>query len=379
MMYLTIGDAYSGVLSSQVLDVAKRLRHIASVKIQVVIFISGRDFISQRKKILSDDPDAWVLPMFPGLQNWRFNLPLLLTAVILSGSRAMLCRGVIATNLGLILRRLGLVQKVGFDARGAYHAEWTEYQVVQHPRLIQEISDLEKQAIQTADYRLAVSQHLIQYWQETYSYVGQDHIQVPCSLSKAFMPPLPSEEVRRQLKNQHGLSAEDIIFVYSGSQAGWQSLEILDQIAFRLISNHDHIHLLLLAQVDLNNLSVYRAYPNRVSALWVKHDQVYNILSMCDYGLMIREQSVTNQVASPTKFAEYLAAGLEIIISPHLGDYSQMTKEQQWGYVWQDELISHPWQQLTEARKMYLHQQALQHFSKEVFDPMYQQLLDGLS
>ena len=48
---------------------------------------------------------------------------------------------------------------------------------------------------------------------------------------------------------------------------------------------------------------------------------------------MYRESSVTNQVASPVKIAEYLSCGLKIIISKNLGDYSEMIEKYNLGYI----------------------------------------------
>jgi hypothetical protein len=49
--------------------------------------------------------------------------------------------------------------------------------------------------------------------------------------------------------------------------------------------------------------------------------------------ILIRDDKVTNQVASPVKFAEYLAAGLQVLISPNIGDYSSFIKEYNCGKI----------------------------------------------
>jgi hypothetical protein len=63
---------------------------------------------------------------------------------------------------------------------------------------------------------------------------------------------------------------------------------------------------------------------------------VKDYLSISDYGILIREYSVTNKVASPTKFAEYLNAGLKVIISPEIGDFSAMVDKYNLGYVYHE-------------------------------------------
>ena len=65
----------------------------------------------------------------------------------------------------------------------------------------------------------------------------------------------------------------------------------------------------------------------------MNHQEVPIVLSACDMGILIREDSVTNRVASPTKFAEYLSAGLQVIITNNIGDYSDFVKVHQCGII----------------------------------------------
>jgi hypothetical protein len=67
--------------------------------------------------------------------------------------------------------------------------------------------------------------------------------------------------------------------------------------------------------------------------MWVPAAEVAALMSSADYGLLLREQSFTNRVAAPTKFAEYLAAGLKIIISENLGDYSKLVLDLELGEI----------------------------------------------
>lgn len=52
------------------------------------------------------------------------------------------------------------------------------------------------------------------------------------------------------------------------------------------------------------------------------HEQVGAYLMAADLGLLLRENSMTNLVASPVKFAEYLRSGLPVMLTPYVGDFS---------------------------------------------------------
>ena len=63
--------------------------------------------------------------------------------------------------------------------------------------------------------------------------------------------------------------------------------------------------LLLTKEVDEVN-TLMKEYPNRIVCKWCSNEEVIQMITMGDYGLIIRENSITNYVASPVKFAEYL-------------------------------------------------------------------------
>lgn len=53
-------------------------------------------------------------------------------------------------------------------------------------------------------------------------------------------------------------------------------------------------------------------------------------------GLLLREKSLVNEVASPTKFAEYMLCGLPCILTEGIGDYSRLAREHDIGTVIND-------------------------------------------
>ena len=79
-----------------------------------------------------------------------------------------------------------------------------------------------------------------------------------------------------------------------------------------------------------------RKFNIRNKNIWVdyvKNDSINDYLCAADIGLLFRENTPTNNVASPTKFAEYVMAGLPIIISKAVGDFSAFVKKYKIGLV----------------------------------------------
>lgn len=376
MVYLSLGDRYSGVMASQVLDVAAFLRQELGERVIVIAFISIRQFFQQRRLIKRDNTDVWVFPMAPGLHRWRLNRWLMGLVIRLSGEKKAFCRGVISTNLALTLREAGVLDQVIYDGRGATKAEWEEYEVVNHSQLKKEIGDLEQRAIQETDWRLAVSEALVTHWRTDFGYDQEAHCVIPCTVNQMFLADLPSKNHRLEMRTSYGFSEESIVLIYSGSSAGWQSFSWMDTWLANMMQENSRIVILFLAKVDLESLASYQQFPNRVKKDWLSHADVPKVLAMGDYGLLIREESVTNQVASPTKFAEYLCCGLQVLISPHIGDYSDLVESTELGHVIDkettDSLLLSP---TDEAKKQQLHQLGSSQFSKENYKSEYKQII----
>ncbi|WP_161887651.1 glycosyltransferase family protein [Pontibacter russatus] len=364
MLYITLGDQPSGVYEGQVIDVCHFLNQNFNTDLRLVAFLSIRDFKTNKYKIKTGYPRSIVLPMFPKLKNWQLNSITLALVCLLTGERAAICRNVLATNIALTLRKVGLLKKVCYDGRGAIAAEWEEYEVVEEESLRKGIAKYEKTAVLASDYRMAVSTKLVSYWHERYGYTSKAHILIPCTLSYHFDITLPGEAEIVQLRNEFGYQKDDIILVYSGSTAGWQSFALLQDFLQPLLASNTSVKVLFLSKEDENNKAFKDAYQEQVAIRWLKPDEVNKFLTIADYGILIRENTVTNKVASPTKFAEYMISGLAVIITPDLGDYTQFVINNNCGFVTDgnDVAILKP---TAYAERVRLNELAKLHFMKE--------------
>ena len=64
-----------------------------------------------------------------------------------------------------------------------------------------------------------------------------------------------------------------------------------------------------------------------------KYYKLNSLYNASDFGILLRENRLVNNVASPTKFAEYIMAGLKVIISENVGDYSEIVTKNNYGFV----------------------------------------------
>ncbi|MEO8066912.1 MAG: hypothetical protein ABI599_04385 [Flavobacteriales bacterium] len=375
IIYLTYNDQPSGVYWSQVTDVVEHLNTLGHGTVRLVALVSGRDFRKTRRAIKAHSPRALVLPMVPTMKRWRMNRWLLSWVCRFLRPTGMICRGPFATWMALRMRDRGLTKKVCFDGRGAYAAEWEEYRIIDDDALIAQLRPLEKEAVQSSDFRIAVSKALVEHWQERYAYTGEAHVVVPCTLGLEFEKPVAGMIDR--FRNDVGYSEEDIVLVYSGSTAGWQSFELLERFLVPLMSEQSNVRVTFLSKPDPKIASLQERFPGRVEAHWADPAMVKQLLVIYDHGILLREETITNRVSSPTKFAEYLSVGVPVLISPGIGDFSALTREHDLGMV----LDGHPPRlaRPSNSDRNRIERFAMEHFRKRAYGAAYGALMKALS
>jgi len=365
--YVTLLDQYHpGIYDSQVLDVCQHLENNFEVQIKLIAFLSIRELRGSeaKKTIKSKYPNAWVLPAFPKLRYFKLTQYLLALVLLFSKQQVLICRNVFATQIGLFCRKLGLVNKVIFDGRSAIAAEIKEYDVFPVPYLRNNIRDFEKTAVIHSDYQMSISQALIDYWKQEYGYAKATHSIVPCTLHSDFKWSYNSVQ-----------NSPKVSVVYAGSNAPWQGFsEISD-----FLRAHPEMECTLLTKASEVTAAMQHEFGSRLHIKWVNSEQVCEELAKHDYGLLLRPQTITNQVASPGKFAEYLSCGLQVILTHKLGDYSQWVIQNNCGLVW-DKLRALDLEKGSEVSKKHSNLLAQDYFfkSSKAIQNQYQKLISAV-
>ncbi|MCB0482439.1 MAG: hypothetical protein KDC83_13505 [Flavobacteriales bacterium] len=271
-------------------------------------------------------------------------------------------RSVYATNLGLLLKKVNLVDKIVYDGRGAVTAECDEFKMVPF-RWLLGIKSLESKSINQSDFQLAVSSALIKHWKSEFAYNKGTYAVLPCVYGESFEKVELTTDNISHARQTLGFSQEDTVITYSGSLAGWQfktGLEI--QLAEWLkMSSHHKLFFLSKNHQIIEDLKVL--FPYQCEQRFVTPEEVPKYLIAADYGLLVREKLITNQVASPVKFAEYLSCGLQVIISSEVGDFSEFVQSRNCGFVWDGPLNFPFLEKLNFADKVKTRELAIRFFS----------------
>lgn len=123
---------------------------------------------------------------------------------------------------------------------------------------------------------------------------------------------------------------------YLGSAAPWQQPQLLvrcfaalrhraNSVAFLVISPERKTFERLLQEAGIAQ-SDYRCVS-------LPHEHTLATLAACDVGFLLRDDTLVNRVASPTKFGEYLRAGVPVVVSRSLADFATVTESHRLGVV----------------------------------------------
>lgn len=377
MIYLTYGEPPSGVFFSQVTDVLNYLEQKHNTPIRLVAFISLHDFSNKKKEIIAQRNNAIVLPMLPKAPFWKFNSIILWVICLLLKPKSIIARNVIAANMALLVKGKSSVKKVCFDGRGAMKAEWTEYPITVPSSWKKNIHQLEGNAVNKSDFRIAVTHKLIEHWRSEYHYISNKHVVIPCTLNSNFMDNALTEDSINLIRSNYHFTPADLVLVYSGSVSGWQSFSLLKPLMLAFLNESEHHKLVFLSNEEETINELIQQFPQQVSRRWLKHEEVTSFLLACDWGILIREQSITNKVASPTKFAEYLSAGLPVIISENLGDNTEFVKNNNCGIIFTEQKSLNISKKPFSERNRLIHL-VQQNWTKSAQDGQYKNLIEEL-
>lgn len=240
------------------------------------------------------------------------------------------CRGVTAAHYGLRLRAIHPQCRVVFDCRGITTAEMLHRHGVESPkdlplrarRRYQKVEFYMREGVLRSDSIICVSKAMASYIYDKYD-VDRNRLSViPCLVDYLAYINVPRQ--REEMRAQLGLS-DLFVFVYCGGMASWQRVREIVRLYKKLCISGMRKHFLVLttAPRSFDNICKEEGLnDNQYTLMHVAQEHVPSYLGAGDMGFLLRDGSLVNRVASPVKFAEYMAAGVPVLMSPEIGDLS---------------------------------------------------------
>jgi len=254
-------------------------------------------------------------------------LPLILKAnkIVLFG------RVLIGNEVKMLKKVLGNKIEFIFDARAAsaeeskYVAEKNGTFNISRLNLYNRIKALEFSTIQQSWKTFAVSNNLINYYISNYQFDISKFILYPCfSDQRKFYF---NGDVREATRAIISVRPDQKLLLYAGGfNSEWHITDKMMNYFKSLISLSDDFKLLIITKdIDSAKLFVnnYNISSEAISIISVSNSQVNLYLNAADFGMLFRDITVMNIVASPSKFSEYQLAGLPVLITASVGDFSE--------------------------------------------------------
>lgn len=121
-------------------------------------------------------------------------------------------------------------------------------------------------------------------------------------------------------------------FVYVGGTSKWQCIEDIFRV-YQRISTQFNSTLTFYTKDTGYITELAEKFKVAVTCRYVQQSKLGEELSLYDFGFLIREKNIINEVASPVKFLEYMSRGIIPIITDGIGDYSEVVKEKKIGII----------------------------------------------
>jgi glycosyltransferase involved in cell wall biosynthesis len=194
---------------------------------------------------------------------------------------------------------------------------------------------LEKHALNNAD-RLSCVSHQMGSWIKNRC-GREDYTVIPCcvlSTDNGF-----DMHQRLDMRNRLGFTKNCKVICYLGDLAKWQNIDNILTL-FKNISkiNPDSKFLFISpnSKILLDKIKSVGLESGKCHFVTCKQSEVMEYLKASDAGIIMRDDTLINNVACPVKIGEYLNAGLPVLLTRNIGDMSELIEKNRVGLIIED-------------------------------------------
>jgi len=323
-IYLTVGEENNLIFESQVLQLINCFeQQNKSIRlISFKNFLTSKDKLTNKIRLYINETPYNLLNynIIPIYKLWLFTHSKKIKNIIRNIYKEndkilIICRGhrasAIANKTKEMLSTYDI--KVLFDNRGLPLIENQYNNILK--RVFKELVDvnLMEYSAENSDFYSFVTNNLANYLFDKTSFDRS---------KKHFVFPTGINVEEFQMNNRFSDSDRKKV-VYIGSLAKWQNIN-------KIVKTFNKMHYLY------NNIS-FDIYTNQteeaknllssskhsksieINIKYKPHKELLKILPKYDFGVIIRDNTIINKVAAPTKISEYLSVGLKVIYDGEIG------------------------------------------------------------
>lgn len=304
-----INEEFAAKLSPDVLE-------IAFLSIPHCFLRSSKGFtLSEKvckKLVIPTFPFRYKLLFFRWLNSIWMSLCLRFLALIYKPSHV-----VVEFSTGWeVLRFIGGSARIIIDAHGASAAEYEYSNLSPKKCMSYYLLHTEIEGLRRADYYICQSEAMKSYLGRVCGKKYEKKITVfQCNASPSCFR--YDSKARAEMRKLLGVSDGEHVLIYSGGLHKWQMIrESISMFLQYKRCNSNCKMLILTRESEAARCVIHDVCGSErddILVLSSTYDQVYKYLNAADAGIVLRENVLLNQVASPTKLGEYIMTGLPVI------------------------------------------------------------------
>ncbi|MFJ7681466.1 hypothetical protein [Peribacillus butanolivorans] len=169
------------------------------------------------------------------------------------------------------------------------------------------------------DGAFVVSDELMEY---CYSYLKKSKksnfkiFKIRCGINKVINSQ-QKKEWRKEIRNQWNINDDTVVLVFSGYRMPWQNIDKIIDLFKRYDKIMDNVYFAFFCNLDKEFEDQIKTNfkKDNYKTKFLSFDEYFKYLCACDVGFLIRDNNITNKVAFPNKFSDYLNAGLTVAIN----------------------------------------------------------------
>jgi glycosyltransferase involved in cell wall biosynthesis len=189
-----------------------------------------------------------------------------------------------------------------------------------------------KKELPKFDGYFAVSTALKRHVQDKFNVTSDNFFIIPCGTNINCIDVNLSAENRAKYRQRYGISDDETVFIYSGGVSPWQCIEESVNLYDKIKSTGKFGKTrLCIFSGQLSAIEHFKRKDIIVGSL--SSNEVAGVLNMGDFAFMLRGDYMTNRVAYPNKFLEYVAGGLQVIATNYVEDVRDQIIEYNLGNI----------------------------------------------
>lgn len=251
----------------------------------------------------------------------------------LYGVRVIHGHGLRPTIFALKTRELNKNLKVVADVHGAATEEYLYARKLTHrDGVALELERQEALMLRESDWLIFVSNAMREFYERKFGSTFQNYSIIPCAAESDFEI---ASNRRQSLREEFGLEGK-LVYCYVGDCESYQLPDVMCRLFEDLRREYPESFFLIFShhrKKFIEHLDKAEVPQGSYQVLSVEHTRIFDLLQMADIGLMLRDDSAVNRVASPVKFGEYCLCGVPIISSDSIGDASRLIVDHKLGAI----------------------------------------------